>query len=252
MATTKAVQAGRLLLGGVVAMFLATAPDGGRAQADLPREEVERIVREYLLREPEIIMQAIEELQRRREAQAAADQRERLVMEREALKADARDPVLGNPDGDVTLVEFFDYRCGYCRIMAEPMQTLIANDPRLRVVMKEFPILGPDSLLASRAALAAHKQGGYEAMHWALLAESRIDEAVIRRLAAAQGLDVDRLLSDMEADAVADLIQDNILLAQGLGINGTPSFIIGDTVLPGAVPIERLVQLVDQTRAAGG
>lgn len=252
MATTKAFQGVRLLVGGVVALLLATAPDVGRAQADLPREEVERIVREYLLREPEIIMQAIEELQRRREAQAAADQRERLAMEREALKADARDPVLGNPDGDVTLVEFFDYRCGYCRIMAEPMQTLIANDSRLRVVMKEFPILGPDSLLASRAALAAHKQGGYEAMHWALLAENRIDEAVIRRLAAAQGLDVDRLLSDMEADAVADLIQDNILLAQGLGINGTPSFIIGDTVLPGAVPIERLVQLVDETRAAGG
>jgi protein-disulfide isomerase len=86
--------------------------------------------------------------------------------------ADARDPVLGNPDGDVTLVEFFDYRCGYCRIMAEPMQALIARDPELRIVMKEFPILGPDSLLASRAALAAHRQGGYEAMHWALLAET--------------------------------------------------------------------------------
>jgi protein-disulfide isomerase len=118
--------------------------------------------------------------------------------------------------------------------------------------MKEFPILGPDSLLAARAALAAHEQGGYEAMHWALLAANRIDEAVIRSLALANGLDADRLFADMEADAVADHIQDNILLAQGLGINGTPSFIIGETVLPGAVPLERLTQLVDQTRAAGG
>ena len=152
----------------------------------------------------------------------------------------------------MTLVEFFDYRCGYCRIMAEPMQALLAGDPDLRIVMKEFPILGPDSLLAARAALAAHQQGGYEAMHWALLASNRIDEAVIRSLALANGLDADRLFADMEADAIADHIQDNILLAQGLGINGTPSFIIGETVLPGAVPLERLTQLVDQTRAAGG
>jgi protein-disulfide isomerase len=236
-----AAMAGMLLTGGAAS-----------AQSALPQDEVERIVREYLLREPEIIMQAIEELQRRRDAQAAATQRERLAGERETLEADARDPVLGNPDGDVTLVEFFDYRCGYCRIMAEPMQTLLAGDPELRVVMKEFPILGPDSLLASRAALAAHRQGGYEAMHWALLAESRIDETAIRRLAEAQGLDVEQLFADMEADEVADHIQDNILLAQGLGINGTPSFVIGETVLPGAVPVERLTQLVEELRAADG
>ena len=238
---------GGLLLG---SMLVVAPAGGGQAQTALPADEVERIVREYLLREPEIIMQAIEELQRRREAQAVVEQRERLAGEQTALVGDARDPVLGNPDGDVTLVEFFDYRCGYCRIMAEPMQSLLAGDPDLRVVMKEFPILGPDSLLASRAALAAHQQGGYEAMHWALLAANRIDEAVIRRLAAEQGLDVERLLGDMQADPVAEHIQDNILLAQGLNINGTPSFVIGDTVLPGAVPVERLAGLVDEARSA--
>jgi protein-disulfide isomerase len=243
----------RWWLGGLaVALLVGAAPSDGRAQEQLPQEEVERIVREYLLREPEIIMQAIEELQRRREAQAAADQRDRLASEQEALVADARDPVLGNPDGDVTLVEFFDYRCGYCRIMAEPMQELIAQDPELRIVMKEFPILGPDSLLASRAALAAHRQGGYEAMHWALLAANRIDEAVIRELAEDQGLDVDQLLADMQAEPVAAHIQENIRLAQGLNINGTPSFVIGQTVLPGAVPVERLVGLVAEEREAGG
>jgi protein-disulfide isomerase len=236
--------------GAVVSMLLAAAPVEAQAQSELPRDEVERIVREYLLREPEIIMQAIEELQRRREAEAAVEQRERLAGEEGALYADARDPVLGNPDGDVTLIEFFDYRCGYCRVMAEPMQALLADDPNLRVVMKEFPILGPDSLLASRAALAAHRQGGYEAMHWALLAENRIDEAVITRLAEEQGLDVDQLLADMEAEPIAAHIQDNILLAQGLDINGTPSFVIGETVLPGAVPVERLAGLVAEQRAA--
>lgn len=243
----------RTMVGGaLLAGALLLAAGEARAQAQLSQPEIEAIVREYLLREPEIIMEAIEELQRRREAQAAVDQRERLAGEQEALKADARDPILGNPDGDVTLVEFFDYRCGYCRIMAEPMQALLASDPDLKIVMKEFPILGPDSLLASRAALAAHRQGGYEAMHWALLAANRIDEAVIRGLAEANGLDAEQLFSDMMADDVADHIQDNILLAQGLGINGTPSFVVGETVLPGAVPLERLSQVVEQTRAAGG
>jgi len=239
---------GRFWAWAALAGLLSAAPLSGSAQDELPRDEVERIVREYLLREPEIIMQAIEELQRRREAQAAVEQRERLTGEQDALYADARDPVLGNPDGDVTLIEFFDYRCGYCRIMAEPMQALLADDPNLRVVMKEFPILGPDSLLASRAALAAHRQGGYEAMHWALLAENRIDEAVIRRLAEAQGLDVDQLFADMQAEPIAEHIQDNILLAQGLDINGTPSFVIGEAVLPGAVPVERLAGLVAEQR----
>ncbi len=243
----------RWWLGGVVvSMLVVAAPSDGPAATELPREEVEAMVKEYLLREPEIIMQAIEELQRRRDAQAAVGQRERLAGAQDALVADSRDPVLGNPDGDVTLVEFFDYRCGYCRIMAEPMQALLADDPDLRVVMKEFPILGPDSLLASRAALAAHRQGGYEAMHWALLAENRIDEAVIRRLAEAQGLDVDQLLADMQAEPIAAHIQDNIRLAQGLNINGTPSFVIGETVLPGAVPVERLAGLVADVRAAEG
>ena len=252
MSSWQAVVARRWFCALAFSAVLAVQPGDARAEVELPEAEVERIVREYLLREPEIIMQAIEELQRRRDAQATVDQRERLAGEREALVADARDPVLGNPDGDVTLIEFFDYRCGYCRIMAEPMQSLLAQDPDLRIVMKEFPILGPDSLLASRAALAAHRQGGYEAMHWALLAENRIDEQVIRRLAAAQGLDVEQLAVDMQADPVADHIQDNILLAQGLGVNGTPSFIIGDTVLPGAVPVERLVGLLAEQRAAGG
>jgi len=236
---------------GVLAALLSLGAVTARAQTAPSTAEIEAIVRDYLLREPEIIMEAIEELQRRREATTAAEQRERLTSGRLALVADDRDPVIGNPDGDVTLVEFFDYRCGYCRAMVEPMQSLLEGDPQLRVVMKEFPILGPDSLLASQAALAAHMQGGYEAMHWALLAESRIDEAAIRRLAEEQGLDVEQLMADMQSDSVADHIQDNLVLAQGLAINGTPSFIIGETILPGAVPAERLADLVTQQRAGG-
>jgi len=239
----------RLLAAGMLALAAASGAGDARAEEQRSPAEIEAIVRDYLLREPEIIMQAIEELQRRRDAQATAQQRERLGASRELLLTDARDPVLGDGLGDVTIVEFFDYRCAYCKAMAAPMRELIEGDPGLRVVMKEFPILGPDSLMASKAALAAELQGGYEAMHWALMDQPRIDEGVIRDLAEAQGLDVERLLADMESEPVLEHLQDNILLAQELGINGTPSFVIGDTVLPGAVPTTRLAALVAELRA---
>ncbi|MCB1993486.1 MAG: thioredoxin domain-containing protein, partial [Geminicoccaceae bacterium] len=113
-----------------------------RAADELPQAEVERIVREYLLREPEVIMQAIEELQRRRDLAASQQQRDQIAANRQMLVADSRDPAIGNPDGDVTLVEFFDYRCGYCRAMVDSINELVASDPDVRVVMKEFPILG--------------------------------------------------------------------------------------------------------------
>jgi protein-disulfide isomerase len=168
------------------------------------------------------------------------------------LVADSRDPAIGNPDGDVTLVEFFDYRCGYCRAMVDSINELVASDPDVRVVMKEFPILGPESLLAAKAALAADRQGAYAAMHFALMAEDRIDEAAIRRLAAANDLDVDRLMADMESEPVRAHIQDNIRLAQSLGISGTPSFVVGETLLPGAVPLAALNEHIGAERSAAG
>jgi protein-disulfide isomerase len=223
-----------------------------RAADQLPQAEVERIVREYLLREPEVIMQAIEELQRRRDLAASQQQRDQIAANRQLLVADSRDPAIGNPDGDVTLVEFFDYRCGYCRAMVDSINELVASDPDVRVVMKEFPILGPESLLAAKAALAADRQGAYAAMHFALMAEDRIDEAAIRRLAAANDLDVDRLMADMESEPVRAHIQDNIRLAQSLGISGTPSFVVGETLLPGAVPLAALNEHIGAERSAAG
>ncbi len=239
---------------GLAALAAALALPGipARAADELPQAEVERIVREYLLREPEVIMQAIEELQRRRDMAASEQQRDQIVANRSMLVADPRDPAIGNPDGDVTLVEFFDYRCGYCRAMVDSLSELIETDSGLRVVMKEFPILGPESLLAAKAALAADRQGGYSAMHFALMAEDRIDDATIRRLAAANDLDVDQLMADMESEPVRAHIQDNIRLAQSLGISGTPSFVVGETLLPGAVPLAALNEHIDAERAASG
>ena len=223
-----------------------------QAADELPKAEVEQIVRDYLMREPEIIMQAIEELQRRRDMAAGEQQRDQIVANRQSLVADPRDPALGNPDGDVTLVEFFDYRCGYCRGMMDTLDELVDSDPDLRMVMKEFPILGPESLLAAKAALAADRQGAYAAVHFALMAADRIDDATIRRIAADNGLDVDQLLADMESEPVLTHIQDNIRLAQSLGISGTPSFVVGDTLLPGAVPLAALNEHIGAERSAAG
>lgn len=239
---------------GLATLAAALALPGipARAADELPQAEVERIVREYLLREPEVIMEAIEELQRRRDMAASQQQREQILANRPMLVADPRDPAIGNPDGDVTLVEFFDYRCGYCRAMVDSLNELIETDSELRVVMKEFPILGPESLLAAKAALAADRQGGYSAMHFALMAEDRIDDATIRRLAEANGLDVEQLVADMESEPVRAHIQDNIRLAQSLGISGTPSFVVGETLLPGAVPLAALNEHIDAERSASG
>ncbi len=240
------------LIGSLAIPLLPAKVGAQQASPDMERAQVERIVREYLLREPEIIMQAIEELQRRRDVAASEQQREQIAAHRQSLLADPRDPAIGNADGDVTLVEFFDYRCGYCRGMVDSLRELIDNDAGVRLVMKEFPILGPESLLAAKAALAADRQGAYAAMHFALMDADRIDEATIRRIAEANGLDVDRLFADMESEPVHAHIGDNLDLARSLGISGTPSFVVGDTLLPGAVPLAELNQHIEAERSAAG
>jgi protein-disulfide isomerase len=221
------------------------------AQAPVSREAVEQIVRDYLMREPEVLFEALQELRRRREAAEALQQSAMLAARADELFASPHDPILGNAEGDATLVEFFDYRCGYCRAMTAGMRELIAGDAGLRVAMKELPILGPDSLRAAKAALAAHRQGRYEAMHWALMEASDLSESGILALARGLGLDPARLAADMAGPEVRAVIDANLALAQALGINGTPSFVVGGTLLPGAVPVERLSALIAAERRGG-
>ena len=211
-------------------------------------EEIERIVREYLLREPEVIYEAIQELQLRRETVEREQRQAAIVERRDDIFENPSDPVVGNPDGDVTLVEFFDYRCGYCRQMAPAMQGLIAQDENLRVVLKEFPILGPDSVVAARAALAAKIQGEYGPFHFALMDADHLTAESVLQMAAEHGLDPVRLEEDMESEEVLRQIDENIELAQSLGITGTPSFIVGDTLVPGAISIAQLNQLIVDER----
>jgi protein-disulfide isomerase len=222
------------------------------AQADepkLPAAEVEKIVRDYLLREPEVVYEALQELQRRQTAAAEARQREAIAANQSELLEAAHDPVGGNPDGDVTLVEFFDYRCAYCRRVVSSMQALLDEDRDLRVVFKELPVLGPDSVRAARAALASRKQDGYVPFHFVLMAADDLSMAGIRAAAAEVGLDPDRLETDMSAPDVLAAIEANYALANELGIEGTPAFVIGERLIPGAVEKGRLEALIREARA---
>lgn len=172
-----------------------------------------------------------------------------LSSQRDRLENDPNAPVLGNPDGDVTVVEFFDYNCPYCRQADPEIRALLKADPNIRLVLREWPILGDGSVFATRAALAARAQGKYEAMHWGLLGmNGRANEASVMALAADLGLDLDQLRADMKAPEIDAHIEVSMDLTQALGFNGTPSFVIGDALVPGFVPQSELEMLVNDAR----
>src|SRR5205823_3690220 len=160
---------------------------------------------------------------------------------RDQLLRDNTSPVGGNASGDVTIVEFFDYACPHCKAAEPSVAQLVRDDAKVRVVYKELPILGDASVAAARAALAAHAQGKYQAFHDALMkVPGAPNEATVFRVASEVGLDVERLKKDMASPDIAATLQKNYTLAQSLGINGTPAFVIGDAFAPGAVPLARL------------
>ena len=237
----------------VAGMLLAA----GRLEAEGPlytpeqKQAIEGIVRDYLLSHPEIIREAVEVLQQR-EHQAEIDHGKAAIEEhRNELLADATAPVLGNPAGTVTIVEFFDYRCPYCKQMQPSLTELLREDGKIRLVMKEFPILGPDSVIASRAALAARAQGRYAPLHDALFQmRGTLDEASILRAAGEVGLDVQRLKRDMALAEIDGILKRNHDLALALGVNGTPAFVIGDQFVPGALDKGQLKSLIAEARGA--
>jgi protein-disulfide isomerase len=162
---------------------------------------------------------------------------------------DPATPLGGNPQGDVSIVEFFDYRCPYCKQVQPSLESLAKQDPKLRLVYKEFPILGPASITAARAALAAQRQGKYDAFHAAMMAErGQITDDTVYQVAASVGLDIGRLKRDMAAPEITQQLQANLALADALNIHGTPAFIVGDQVVPGAVDIGALKTMVADAR----
>ncbi|WP_426956188.1 DsbA family protein [Muricoccus radiodurans] len=239
----------------MAAAALVLAAGAALAQGFTPeqRAEIVTILREALRTDPTILREAIGALQdSERQAQETA-RRQALADNADALFRDAADPVKGNPRGDVTIVEFFDARCGYCKSFYPAMQQLLQRDRNVRVVLKDLPILGPNSVLASRALLAAHRQGKYEPLFDALM-RLRVEptETVLQAEAQRAGLDWPRLRRDMEDPAIQARLQGNIALAQRLQIEGTPALIIGDTIVPGAVELPELERLVAEARRPRG
>jgi len=238
-----------LALGGLTAPARAqeqSLPGGFSADQT---KGIERIVREYLLANPEVLIEALREYQQRQKL-AAEQSSEQVISQRHGeLTQDPATPVIGNPDGDVVVVEFFDYRCPYCKAVAPMIKEEVASDGNVRLVMKEIPILGPKSVQAARAALAAAKQGKYDAFHFALMTRpGDMSDAHIDTVAGLVGLDIPRLRRDMESQEIEDALSRNLALAEAIGIRGTPAFIIGKTLVPGAIDAETFRQLIAETR----
>lgn len=229
---------------------------GGRAMAqgftEAQRAEIVTILREALTRDPSILRDAFAAIQAAEEREREGAQRAAIAARRAALFETPGDPVRGNPQGDVAIVEFFDLRCPYCKRLHGEMAEVLRRDRNLRVVMKDLPILGPQSVVGARALLAAQRQGKYGELYDALMRlRGEPTDAAIRTEAQRLGLDHARLLRDMEAPDIQRRIEANLALARDLRIEGTPALVIGDTLVPGAVPaaeIERMVA-VERGRA---
>lgn len=209
------------------------------------RIAVERVVHDYLLDHPEILPQAMEELQRKQAAQ-------QLAGVRQSVETPFPGAVLGNPAGKVTLVEFSDYACGYCRQSLPDVAELVAKNPDLRIVVRELPIIGPHSPDAARMALAAAEQGKYPQFHDAMYKAGQVDAPTIEAVARAIGLDMERARRVAASPTVEAEITRNLDMAQRLGFSGTPSWIAGERLMAGAVGVEQLSQAVVQARTGTG
>jgi len=214
------------------------------------RQEIESIIRDYILKNPSIIKEALQALEAKEAAAAAEAKQKALAENREALLQGASGATLGNPKGDVTITVFLDYQCGYCRRIEPVLQALMKQDPGVRIVMKDFPILGPESVLAARVALAARVKGQYADFFHAFLTAEELNTKSIDAIAARFGW-TDASAKVAENKEVDQLLEDNYALANRLSLSGTPAIVIGDRLLEGAANLETLLALVVSERAKG-
>lgn len=229
----------------------AAEPPGSFTPAQ--RAEIVAIIRHALIADPSILRDAAEALQANEAAHQAEAAHHAIAESQTALTANPGDPVAGNPHGDVTVVEFYDLRCPYCRRMVPVMESLLRQDPHVRLVYKDIPILGPGSVLGARAVLAAQRQDGYAKLQAILMrGNGQITEDSLRSAAQQTGLDWPRLRRDMNDPAIKARINANLELARRLGVDGTPAFVVGRDMLPGAVELADLEAAVKAARQATG
>ena len=239
----------RLALLSAVLCLLATLPAACQETHEPFRAEIEKIVREYILQHPEVIAQAANLYGEHERAAQKARTKAAITAKLTDLQQDSSSPVSGAA-GTTTIVEFFDYHCGYCRRAEPTIEKLIVEHPDVKFVFKEFPILGAESLLGAKAALAAHKQGGYLRFHRALMTlPGSITMDAIEQLAARQGLNFAQLKTDMDSPEVKATLDRNSELARQVGVNATPTFVIGSEIVPGAIDAAAFDKLIAQAKA---
>jgi protein-disulfide isomerase len=228
---------------------VAAAPAAGAA---LSKEQVQQMIHDYIMANPELIMQSVDNFQRKTMADRQAHASEDVKKNKDILTKDTSSPEAGNPQGDVTVIEFFDYNCHFCKGAFPAVQTLLDKDKKVRVVFKEFPILGPSSEAAAKWALAAQKQKKYFEFHAAMMNNKEpINDAMLESVAKSVGMDVDKAKIDISSPDVLAQLEKNRALADQLDINGTPAFIIGDDISRGAIPEDAMEQKISALRAAG-
>lgn len=240
----------------VAAMSILVMPLAACAEETAPlspaaKQQMEQLVREYLVNNPEVVIEALTAYQQREEEAAAARQRDAMGSLEEDLKNNPNDPVLGNVDGDITVVEFFDYRCGFCKRAHDDVKALLKADGNIRFVLKEFPILGPDSVNASRASQAVwlHQKDKYDAFHAAMMGnKGDLGAERVMELAQAAGVDTAALTEQMNDPLVNETLRATAAQAGALNITGTPAFVFGKQVQPGAIGLEMMQEQVAAMR----
>ena len=242
------------VLAGALAVGVAAAVSPACAEEPLSEAQtraVEALVERYIAENPDKILEAVRAYNQRQEEEQRAEAESNLVARHDEIVNDPASPVAGNPDGDVTVVEFFDYRCGYCKRSLDVLMAVMQEDPNVRVVFKEFPILSPQSLQAARAALASRRQDKYFDFHVALMgARGTFDDEQIFDIAHEVGLDVDRLIDDMQSPEIEAHIDAVNQLARALDIGGTPAFVVGGEIYRGAIDLDTMRSAIAATRAS--
>ena len=241
----------RLLISALLLAWVVSSPARAEMNADGKRE-IERIVRDYILQNPEIIEKALVALEAQRREAAAAEQAGKITELKDTIINSEHQAVMGNPDGRVTLVEFFDYNCGYCKRAMSDLIALMESNPDLRVVMKEFPILSEGSMEAARISIAVKDLNPdlYKDYHLELLGRGgQANRQKAISIAKELGLDTDALKKAAEEGSVTENIQEVRQIAQALGINGTPAYVVGGEVVSGAVGFDQLQTRIQEAAA---
>jgi protein-disulfide isomerase len=241
-----------LLIGTGLLGMAVLSPASADTYSDAQKREIESIVRNYLLENPALLREMADKLEVA-DKKAEEDLRNKaLTVYKDNVYKTAADPHVGNVKGNVTVVEFMDYNCGWCKKSVTEIQSLVNSDKNIKVIFKDFPIFGEHSEYAARAALAAEKQGKYWELHQAMFGhEGQVTTDVVNQLAQAQGLDMTRLQTDIASKAIGEQIAANMELGKQLAINGTPAFVIDDKVYGGYLNMEALNAAIAKVRADG-